>query len=44
MTGGASNMIDRVEQKVEILMKRGVKNENERSTNKWVTFAIDAKG
>ena len=44
MTGGANNMINRVEQKTKILMKGGVKTENERSTRKWVTFAIDAKG
>ena len=37
-------MINRVEQKTKILMKGGVKTKNERSTRKWVPFAIDAKG
>ena len=32
MTGGESNVIIRVKQKAEILMKEGVKTENERST------------
>jgi hypothetical protein len=44
MTREESNMIDRVGQKTKILMKGGVKTENERSTNKWVRFSIDAKG
>ena len=37
-------MIDRVEQKTEILMKGEMKTEHERSTRKGVPFVIDAKG
>ena len=44
MTGGAKNMIDRVKQKTVTLMKAGEENENGRSSNIWLPFAIDAKG
>ena len=37
-------MIDRVKQKTMTLMKVGEENENGRSSNMWVPFAIDAKG
>ena len=37
-------MIDKVEQKTVTLMKAGEENENGRSSNIWVPFAIDAKG
>ena len=37
-------MIDIMEQKTVTLMKVGEENENGRSSNKWVRFAIDAKG
>ena len=44
MIGGARNMIDRVKYKRMTLMKVGEENENERSSNLWIPFAIDAKG
>ena len=44
MTGGARDTIDRVKQKTVTLMKAGEENENERSSNLWMPFAIDAKG
>ena len=37
-------MIDKVKQKTVTLMKVGEENENERSSNLWMPFAIDAKG
>ena len=44
MTGGARNMIDRVEQKTMTLVKAGEEKENGRGSNMQVPFAIDAKG
>ena len=44
MIGGESNVIIRVEQKVEILMKEGVKTKNERSTTNGYPFPLMRKG
>ena len=44
MTGGGRNMIDRVKYKTVTLTKVGEENENERSSNLWMPFVIDAKG
>ena len=44
ITGGESNMIDRVEQKIEILMKEGVKTPNESNTANGYPFPLMPKG